>query len=621
MLGGAASSEDLARRDDVPITLHILRYEIQQLRESLQCDMLATMRQALDETPWLPAFVHDPASELSMDAANQQEVIQNTETTSPDRSVARQGDEVEQKTSIKAPIAQCVPQKASHSQSEHAPILAREQESSGARQTRSWRQESFRADFGTKNQSELAANSESSGARQENFKPYYTICGKRVDNKRLDAAIAILLLLNGLSITVYTEYAAYNRTDVDHPAFVVMEICFGICFSFELILKFNRYGREAFTVPGWEWNVFDTLMIVLQWTDIVLTIFFTNDKTMSLMSSVRALKLFRVCRVFRLVDKLPLLTLVCTAIYKTTKQLGATVLVLLALMFMVSLFFTQAVTSYRLTLEEGTEDDLRLNLWFGGVGRSTLTVFEVTFGGVDWDTIVRDALMVHEMLGAVFVVYIGFVTLCMLNVVTGIVVDSGLEFAQLEAGKRFQDSVRDAMRAGDVNMDGKICEEEFRKMLNCPFFADCMKDNDMSSADMMTVFDFLDANKDRTISPDEFLNGILRLPANLRFIDMLSFRTTVQHQQNALLTTIRDEFRSLRGRVCPTGRAAPRAMLPMQVDMLEQPQPPAKEPWESQATGAKARVMKIRKRNGIEPGVFEHEEHSPSPDDYFTADV
>merc|ERR1712232_57522 len=71
--------------------------------------------------------------------------------------------------------------------------------------------------------------------------------------------------------------------------------------------------------------------------------------------------------------------------------------------------------------------EVALSMFFGSLGGTALTLFQSITGGVDWRDISHPlGDSISPMLAIVFIGYVSFMILALLNVVTGIFVDNAI---------------------------------------------------------------------------------------------------------------------------------------------------------------------------------------------------
>merc|ERR1711920_756175 len=103
---------------------------------------------------------------------------------------------------------------------------------------------------------------------------------------------------------------------------------------------------------------------------------------------------------------------------------------LFLMIYVVSTYVTQIVLASRLTGELPEHIELELDRWYGTLPVTLLSVFQSLTGGVDWNEIVSPIMHhISPVIGIIYVLFIAFAILSIMNVVTGIFVQSAIERA------------------------------------------------------------------------------------------------------------------------------------------------------------------------------------------------
>ena len=179
----------------------------------------------------------------------------------------------------------------------------------------------------------------------------------------------------------------------------------GFClavFTVELALKMVAYNRRFFRDP---WNVFDF---------IVVAVSFVPDCGM--FSSVR---LFRILRIFKLISGIRQMRIILGAIVKSVKGILWTGSLLLLIYYVYGILGTYLFGA-------------RFEDWFGSLGKSVYTLFQV-MTLESWSMgIARPVIAVYPYAWIYFVSYILMSSFLVMNVVVGIVLTSITECCQAE---------------------------------------------------------------------------------------------------------------------------------------------------------------------------------------------
>lgn len=175
-------------------------------------------------------------------------------------------------------------------------------------------------------------------------------------------------------------------------------------FSVELALKIITYRTEFFKSG---WNIFDLLVVSVSW-----------GSTYVWLSVLRSL---RILRVLRLISTMPRLRRLITAVGDSIPSMTAVIGLLILLLYVASVLATNLF---------GHHNDPIMQEWFGDVGASAFTLFEVMSLNT---TVVRTTLDLFPWAGLFFIPYIIISSFAVLNFIIGIIVDSMQNAERIEA--------------------------------------------------------------------------------------------------------------------------------------------------------------------------------------------
>lgn len=214
--------------------------------------------------------------------------------------------------------------------------------------------------------------------------------GKFVNSKLFQNSILFFILLNAILIGLETSNTVMNRYGSVIDLFST--ICLWV-FIIEIILRIS-INRFSFFKEGW--NVFDLFIVLI-----------------SLMPDNGVFSVFRILRtvrVLRLLSIIPKMRLISQALISSiSPMLGVGILLLI-------LFYIYAIISTHLYGERFPE-------WFGTIGESFYTLFQImTFES--WSMgIVRPVMEVYPSAWVVFVSFLLLASYIVLNIAIGIIVD------------------------------------------------------------------------------------------------------------------------------------------------------------------------------------------------------
>ena len=192
-----------------------------------------------------------------------------------------------------------------------------------------------------------------------------------------------------------------------------------ILFTVEVALKLFAY-RFSFFRSGW--NVFDFIIVSIAWIP-----------TTGALSVLRAL---RILRVLRLLSVVPQMRRVITALGHSIPGMASVIGVLCIL------FYVSAVLTTKLF---GGHPDPSMQEWFGSVGASAYTLFQI-MTLESWSMgIVRPVMEHYPHSWIFFVPFIIVTSFAVLNLFIGIIVDA-MQMAQKETRQVDKSEIKEFTR-------------------------------------------------------------------------------------------------------------------------------------------------------------------------------
>merc|ERR1712137_310912 len=247
-----------------------------------------------------------------------------------------------------------------------------------------------------------------------------------------------------------------------------------VFFVVELFMRIVAQKKMFVFGPDKYWNLFDTFLILISLFEMVA------DAAVNL-SVFRIFRLVRLLKVIRKVQLLESLNLMVFGIINCCAPLIWAILILVLIMYAFGVFFMSGLSSTMEdmdTTDEGFSIDVveGLDLQFGSVYRSIASLFEAVTGGNDWAGIAEHVRGVSEGLYVCFALYVVFITLGVLNIVTGFFVDGTMQAnvnAREEMLKQAQEKkntmiqlVGELFTQLDTDQSGKLSYEELDSHLH-----------------------------------------------------------------------------------------------------------------------------------------------------------
>jgi hypothetical protein len=289
--------------------------------------------------------------------------------------------------------------------------------------------------------------------------------------------------------------------------------------------------------------MFDVIVVAISVFDNILSLSQDGSSQASglnVMRTFRVVRLTRVMRVFRLMRFFRSLRVLIAAILNTVKNCVWVSMVLGMILYVCGILFTEAA---KRQIKEWDEDpdmiktlvQLDVHQYFSTLPRSIFTCFKSTLGGIDWEiaSYALSELGVGYVL--VFVLFIVFVYLAVLNVISGLFIQSSIREAEsdlenmIAEKKHDKDKLITRLKAIFAHMDDEGSEELTMEMvescMNHPDMQNLLMAMEVEASDAWTLLKLLDADGNGQINCEEFVMGCLQLRGPAKSIHIAELQT------------------------------------------------------------------------------------------------
>eukprot|EP00927_Polykrikos_kofoidii_P011868 TRINITY_DN15075_c0_g2_i1.p1 TRINITY_DN15075_c0_g2~~TRINITY_DN15075_c0_g2_i1.p1 ORF type:complete len:628 (-),score=123.42 TRINITY_DN15075_c0_g2_i1:647-2530(-) len=378
-------------------------------------------------------------------------------------------------------------------------------------------------------------------AEETEHKPLWKMSAMELlESAKFDNCIGALILMNAITLGIQADYAAQYRTDDFPQVFQIIERIFAFFFTSELALRLYAMRLSFFFTRRLSvlvWNYFDLLIVFAQLLEEAIALLSSsigiNTKNLRVLRVLRILRLVRVLRVVRVLRLISELRTIVSSILGSFKSLFWTMVLLLLMIYIVGVYFTQSVTNHMVEQIEEEPDGIHilskneqaLDYYFGSLARTLLTLWEAIAGGEDWDKMAMPLGEVQSFVAVIFVCYIAFALLALMNVVTGFFVHTALLRAKKEEEVFIADQIVNLFNvAGDArsDQDSRLTEADILAVLSDVDNAAEWKAIDIVPAEAQYIFRLLDVDNLGWIDFEEFMSGCLRIKGPAQSMDLLT---------------------------------------------------------------------------------------------------
>lgn len=335
----------------------------------------------------------------------------------------------------------------------------------------------------------------------------------------------LVVVLNAAYLGYISEYALAHLDEPRNLFIDCMDVFFLAFYVIELLLKLIVFGTRFFYNHEWQWNCFDTFLVGLGINEEISKFLATKSDGGGLAGIVRVLRILKTVKMLRIIRVMRFfreLRLFLMPIMQSMRALFWTLFMLSLIMYIFGIIILQGVVNAKLSNDVAGKQGDDLQEHFGSVLRCMISLFYSVTGGNDWG--VYADMMKH--LGAHYVLffffYIAFLTFAVLNILTGIFVDSAMQFSQDDRNESREGVLRDAVLRREVLKYLEICDDdasgsldrsEFERHLHSEEMQDFLCRMEMNLEDATLIFDRL--SKEGT-GQGVFLEAFLDCAINLR---------------------------------------------------------------------------------------------------------
>jgi hypothetical protein len=210
------------------------------------------------------------------------------------------------------------------------------------------------------------------------------------------------------------------------------------------------------------------------------------------------------------------------------------VCVLFLVIFIFGIMIQNGVTSYFRTAKTTEELDNaeNMNKYFGSLFETMVSLFCSVTGGNDW-MVYAELLRIckpKELYFLCFAFYVVFTVVGLLNVVTGIFVDSAVctrtEDEVVEQWKKDQTNTTETLRGifkdADLDCSGTMTLKEFKTHLTNPWVRAYFSGLEIDPSDAVSIFTLIAKEGSTEVEIDEFVAGTMKLKGHAKSVDVLT---------------------------------------------------------------------------------------------------
>lgn len=261
---------------------------------------------------------------------------------------------------------------------------------------------------------------------------------------------------------------------------------------------------------------------------------------------LRITRLTRALRLERLLRFVSALRTLVHSIYVTLKSLAWAMLLLVIIMYVFGITFSQVAIDY-IELEgyriSEQEVETLLGFW-GNVYRSMNTLFQSISNGVGWGEAYRSIEAISVPYALILTAYVAFTQLAVLNVVTAVFCSTAIEATErnpaiiahtLMAKKAaYMDNLKNLFKTIDAEESGLITLDVLELLLEAEQTRAYFSALQLDISDAWTLFKLIDKDNDGVIEIEEFVEGCEQLRGAARNLDLANIKSELRNLGKAV---------------------------------------------------------------------------------------
>eukprot|EP00930_Biecheleria_cincta_P015912 TRINITY_DN13115_c0_g1_i1.p1 TRINITY_DN13115_c0_g1~~TRINITY_DN13115_c0_g1_i1.p1 ORF type:complete len:633 (+),score=91.55 TRINITY_DN13115_c0_g1_i1:44-1900(+) len=328
----------------------------------------------------------------------------------------------------------------------------------------------------------------------------------------------------------------------DEATFSKVNLTFVVWFCLEISIRLAAERRAFFTGPDWAWNIFDFVIVFLELLDTMFEILPSG------LFFLRVARVGRVIRVVRLVKQhhtlQKLRTMMMATIRSFTHLMWAFVLIGMAV-YIVSIFLGSAIVSFLGSVDVADTAQINgamdMETHFGTLWTLMVAMFASISGGNDWMTygnFIR-RLQYGDLWFAGFVFYVSFLSLGLLNVVTGIFCDSAAQCRTddemvthyIDNTNQMIDELTRIFGSVEREEEDYITKRELKQLLTDNWVQAYFAGIEIDPREPTIMFTLMDGDRSGKLHLSEFIKGILKMKGSAKSLDLLTLMYDHAHLQ------------------------------------------------------------------------------------------
>jgi len=365
-----------------------------------------------------------------------------------------------------------------------------------------------------------------------------------VNHHWFDAFFSVVVITNSIFIGIDVELnpsAMGSRSSV----IVVIQYIYTLLFCIELVFRSVALGRDYYCSKEWMWAALDVFIVATSLWEVFVDTWYAivgDEGGLESFGGLTGLKAFRIVRITRIVKTVRLMRIfrfvlalrtLIHSIWHTLKSLFWALVLLLLIVYIFGMIFTQAVNGHVFDPDSSGLSDEQTDIslqYYGKLTITMLSLFMSVTDGISWEKINSPLADISPFLSLLFLFFIAFTYFAVLNVLTAVFCQSAIESAQNDHATAVQSmlankemhlqKIRALFSQLGNQQSGTITFGQFEAKINSADVREYFETLGLDVEDAWSFFKLLDQDGGGSVEVEEFLRGCLRFRGTAKAIDI-----------------------------------------------------------------------------------------------------
>eukprot|EP00927_Polykrikos_kofoidii_P082862 TRINITY_DN8353_c0_g1_i4.p1 TRINITY_DN8353_c0_g1~~TRINITY_DN8353_c0_g1_i4.p1 ORF type:complete len:628 (-),score=83.50 TRINITY_DN8353_c0_g1_i4:85-1788(-) len=356
-----------------------------------------------------------------------------------------------------------------------------------------------------------------------------------ISNEYFDMGVMIAVFCSAVVVGIDADI---NARTMGKSPLILRFIDSMLCTLFVVELVLRVVAKDWSYFHDRAWALFHWLIVAVQVVEELNNVCNFSPKLGDTLYTLRPVRIARVFRLLEVSTATTEIRILLVSIKSSIRSLGCSLLVLLVFTYTCSVPLTMNVTAYHLQYPHDEQGRQALNKYFGTLDRSMLSLFQSITEGVHWELLL-DPIMEYlsPWCAAGFIFYIGFSVFALMNILTGVFVESAMKTAEEDKRRGLGRKMRLLFEEADIDGNGTVSHEEFSACVSTnQLMKAYLSALDIREEQALELFRLLDEDDSGEVDYDEFTQGCIKLQGPVKAIDFAAFMVEWR-MLNVFLTT------------------------------------------------------------------------------------